>query len=157
MARTKNNPIPISAAGLSALKAELSNLRDERRPSMVNRVATARQDGDLKENFAYHDARQDLGMLDGRVQTIEGILRHAVVIEEVQGDGLIGLGSSVVVRDEFGDSRYTVVGSTEADIARGLISLASPMGTALMGRRIGDNVTFQTPGGERTATVIEVD
>ena len=96
-------------------------------------------------------------MLDGRVQTIEGILRHAVVIEEVQRDGLIGLGSSVVVRDEFGDSRYTVVGSTEADIARGLISLASPMGTALMGRRIGDNVTFQTPGGERTATVIEVD
>jgi transcription elongation factor GreA len=157
MARTKNNPIPISAAGLSALKAELSNLRDERRPSMVNRVATARQDGDLKENFAYHDARQELGMLDGRVQTIEGILRHAVVIEPAQKDGSIGLGSSVVVRDEFGDSRYTVVGPAEADIARGLISLGSPMGTALMGRRIGDKVTFQTPGGERNAMVIEVD
>ena len=88
-------------------------------------------------------------MLDGRVQTIEGILRHAVVIDDVRQDGTIGLGSSVVVRDEFGDSRYTLVGPAEADIAGGLISLASPMGTALMGRRIGDNVSFKTPGGER--------
>ena len=157
MARTKNTPIPISTAGLSALKAELTHLRDQRRPPMVNRVAAARQDGDLKENFAYHDARQELGMLDGRVQTIEGILRHAVVIDDVRQDGTIGLGSSVVVRDEFGDSRYTLVGPAEADIAGGLISLASPMGTALMGRRIGDNVSFKTPGGERSATVLEVD
>jgi transcription elongation factor GreA len=157
MARTKNTPIPISAAGLAALKDELSQLRDQRRPPMVNRVATARQDGDLKENFAYHDARQELGMLDGRVQTIEGILRHAVVIEEAQQDGSIGLGSSVVVRDDFGDSRYTVVGPAEADIARGLISIASPMGTALMGRRAGDNIVFNTPGGQRGVTVIEVD
>jgi transcription elongation factor GreA len=157
MARTKNTPIPISAAGLSALRAELGQLRDERRPAMVNRMATARQDGDLSENFAYHDARHELGMLDGRVQTIESILRNAVVINEVQKDGSIGLGSTVVVRDEFGDSRYTVVGPAEADIARGMISIASPMGTALMGRRVGDQLRFTTPGGARSATVIEVD
>ena len=157
MARTKNTPIPISAAGLSALNEELVHLRDERRPPMVNRVATARQDGDLKENFAYHDARQELGMLDGRVQTIEGILRRAVVIDKARKDGSIGLGSTVVVRDEFGDSRYALVGPAEADIGRGLISVASPMGTALMGRREGESVTFKAPDGERSAAVIQVD
>jgi transcription elongation factor GreA len=156
MARRKDTPIPISAAGLSALKAELANLRDERRPTMVNRVAAARQDGDLKENFAYHDARQELGMLDGRVETIEGILRNAVVIEDTKTDGSIGLGSRVVVRDEFGENSYALVGPAETDIAGGLISLASPIGAALLGRRVGDIVTFETPGGERSATVVEV-
>ena len=156
MPRAKNEPIPITAAGLAALKAELAELV-ERRPSMVDRVASARSDGDLKENFAYHDARRDLGMADGRVQTIEAILQNAVVIEATAANGSIGIGSKVVVTDEFGESSYEVVGPAEVDIARGLISLASPMGAALMGRSVGDTISFTTPGGERSARVVKVD
>lgn len=156
MARTDDKVVPMTAAGLVALKAELADLR-QKRPSMVDRVATARSDGDLKENFAYHDARQDLGMLDGRVQTIEAILADVVVIEGARTDGTVALGSKVVVRDEFGESTYSLVGPAEADIGRGMISHQSPLGTALVGRRVGDSVTFTTPGGDRSAEVVSVD
>ncbi|MEA2683179.1 MAG: transcription elongation factor GreA [Chloroflexota bacterium] len=155
MARTEDAPIPITPAGYEALKAELAELK-ERRPSMVDRVASARSDGDLKENFAYHDARHDLGMLDGRVETIEGLLHGAVVVDEVRGDGAIGVGSKVVVKDEFGESTYTLVGPAEVDLARGLISLSSPMGAALMGGRVGETITFNTPGGDRSATIVGI-
>jgi len=156
MATTSQNPIPITAQGLKALQTELAELR-ERRPSMVERVASARSDGDLKENFAYHDARQDLGMLDGRVQTIEGILASATVIEEAAADGTVRLGSRVVVRDEFGESSYTLVGPAEVDLGRGWISHESPLGTAVVGGKMGDTVSFKTPGGERTAEIVGVD
>src|SRR5258708_16324810 len=156
MTRAKNERIPITATGLAALGAEVAALV-ERRPSMVARVASARSDGDLKENFAYHDARRDLGMADGRVQTIEAILQNAVVIEATAANGSIGIGSKVVVTDEFGESSYEVVGPAEGAIARGLISLASPMGAALMGRSVGDTISFTTPGGERSARVVQVD
>jgi transcription elongation factor GreA len=156
MARNRDTPIPITAAGLAALKAELAQLR-HRRPSMVDRVASARSDGDLKENFAYHDARQDLGMLDGRVQTIEAIVATAVVADGARPDGSIGLGSTVVVRDDLGDSTYSLVGPAEADVARGMISLESPLGSALIERKVGETVTFESPGGPRTATIVKVD
>ena len=123
---------------------------------MVDRVASARSDGDLKENFAYHDARRDLGMLDGRVQSIEAILATAVVIESPKPGASIGLGSKVVVRDDLGESRYSLVGPAESDIARGLISVESPLGRALLHRRVGETVSFETPGGPRSATVVAV-
>ena len=138
------------------MKNELAELVD-RRPSMVDRVASARSDGDLKENFAYHDARRDLGMDDGRAQTIEAILRDAVVIDETARDGSIGIGSRALVADEFGESIYEIVGPAEADVARGLISLVSPLGAALIGKSVGDTVRFSTPGGERSAKVVRVD
>ena len=156
MARNEDAPIPITPAGFEALKTELAELR-ERRPAIVDRVASARSDGDLKENSAYHDARHDLGMLDGRVATIESLLHSAVVVHEVRDDGSIGVGSKVVVKDEFGEGTYTLVGPAEVDLARGLISLSSPMGAALMGRRVGETITFNTPGGDRSATVAGID
>ena len=155
MPKPSDEPIPITAAGLDALKAELKELQ-ARRPGMVDRVANARSDGDLKENFAYHDGRHDLGMLDGRVETIEAILANAAVADDASSDGSIGLGATVVVKDEFGESTYALVGPAEADIARGMISIASPMGAALVGRRVGDRISFTSPGGEREATVVEV-
>jgi transcription elongation factor GreA len=156
VASTSENPIPITAQGLRALQSELAELQ-AKRPSMVERVASARSDGDLKENFAYHDARQDLGMLDGRVQTIEGILASATVITEAAADGTVRLGSKVVVRDEFGESNYRLVGPAEVDLGRGWISHESPLGTALVGSRVGEKVTFQTPGGDRSAEIVAVD
>ena len=145
----------MTAFGFEALKRELAELR-ARRASLVEEVAAARSQGDLSENFAYHDARQHLGMLDGRVQTIEATLARVKVIEEGGAQGVARIGSTVVLRDEFGESTYQIVGPSEGNMARGLMSTASPMGSALLDHRAGDRVTFQTPGGERQATVVRV-
>jgi transcription elongation factor GreA len=146
----------MTAEGRAKLEAELKELVQERRPQLVQLVATTRAEGDLKENFGYHDARQALGMLDGRVQTIEAMLRDAEIIEEAAPDGTVKLGSKVTVRDDFGDSDYTIVTVAEADVTKGMISMESPLGAALAGRSAGDEVTFETPAGERTARVVEV-
>jgi transcription elongation factor GreA len=147
--------VHLTAAGRANLEAELRELVNNRRAAIVKRVATAREEGDLSENFAYHDARRELGLLDGRVQTIENMLRHARVMETTVGE-VVGLGSTVAVRDEFGESTYVIVGPVEADVAGGRISMVSPLGAALMGRTVGDEVTFSSPGGPRTATIASV-
>ncbi|HWF57372.1 MAG TPA: transcription elongation factor GreA [Candidatus Dormibacteraeota bacterium] len=147
--------VHLTEEGRARLEEELRDLVDNRRPVIVKRVATARAEGDLSENFAYHDARQELGLLDGRVQTIEAMLRHAQIMEVTVGD-VVGLGSSVTVRDEFGESKYTIVGPVEADVPGGRISMVSPLGAALMGRTVGDEVQFSSPGGTRTAVITAV-
>jgi transcription elongation factor GreA len=147
--------IPMTAVGFEALKSELAQLR-ARRPAMVEEVAAARSQGDLSENFAYHDARQNLGMLDGRIQMIEATLTRAQVVEDSDTKDVARIGSTVVVRDEFGESTYQIVGPTEGNMARGLMSIASPMGSSLLDRRAGETVTFKTPGGERQATLVSV-
>lgn len=152
----RDEPIPLSADGHAALEAELTTLLEER-PVIVKRVAAAREQGDLRENFAYHDARRELGMLDGRVATIQATLRRAVIVEAAAGgsDSVV-LGSTVTVKDDFGETTYTVVGPAEADIAAGRISLQSPLGAALAGCKAGDTATFEAPAGERTVTVVSV-
>jgi transcription elongation factor GreA len=147
--------VHITAEGRTKLEEELRDLVDHRRPVIVRRVSTARQEGDLSENFAYHDARRELGLLDGRVQTIESQLRHAKVMETTVGD-VVGLGSTVTVRDEFGESTYVIVGPVEADVAGGRISMVSPLGAALMGKTVGDEVSFSSPGGTRSAMIAAV-
>ena len=144
----------MTQAGFDALNAELAELR-ARRPVLVEEVSAARSQGDLSENFAYHDARQHLGMLDGRIQTVEATLRRAQVVA-APSSGVVRIGSSVVVRDEFGESSYEIVGPTEGNMAKGLMSIASPMGSALVDRKAGDTISFKTPGGERKATVVSV-
>jgi transcription elongation factor GreA len=144
--------VHLTADGRARLEDELRELVDNRRPVIVQRVATARAEGDLSENFAYHDARQELGLLDGRVQTIEAMLRNAKVMETTVGD-VVGLGSTVTIRDEFGESTYVIVGPVEADVAAGRISMVSPLGAALMGRTVGDEVSFSSPGGTRSAII----
>jgi transcription elongation factor GreA len=147
--------VHLTAAGRTRLEEELRELVENRRPAIVRRVAVARAEGDLSENFAYHDARRELGVLDGRVQTLESMLRHALVMEVTVGE-VVGLGSTVTVRDEFGESTYAIVGPVEADVVSGRISMVSPLGAALMGRTVGDEVSFSSPGGSRIATITSV-
>lgn len=151
-----NKPIPLTPEGRADLEAELERLVKVERPKIVKRVSETRAEGDLKENFGYHDARQELGMLDGRVQTIEATLRNAVVVEDVPKDGTVRMRSTVTLRDEFGESTYTIVGPAEADVTRGLISTESPLGAALEGRRAGDSVSFAAPNGTREVTIVSV-
>ena len=155
MPSRENPSIPMTAAGYEALRTELADLK-ARRPALVDEVANARSQGDLSENFAYHDARQHLGMLDGRIQAIENSLSNARVVAEPGAQGVVQIGSRVVVRDEFGESSYDIVGPTEGNMARGLLSVASPLGKALVDRQAGDTVSFSTPGGDREATILSV-
>src|SRR2546423_12088264 len=111
MSKERGSPIPMTASGFAALTAELAELR-ARRAGLVGEVAAARSQGDLSENFAYHDARQQLGMLDGRIQTIENTLKRAQVVEETGIKDIVRIGSRVMVRDEYGDSSYEIVGPT---------------------------------------------
>ncbi len=152
---TSDKTVHLTPEGRDRLESELRDLVENRRPVIVQRVATARAEGDLSENFAYHDARQELGLLDGRVQTIEAMLRNAQVLETTVGE-VVGLGSTVTIRDEFGESTYVIVGPVEADVAGGRISMVSPLGAALMGRTVGDEVTFASPGGNRSAIIAAV-
>src|SRR2546429_7021394 len=154
MSQKKHDPIPIPAAALGPRKPGRGGLRAPR-PAMVEEVAAARSQGDLSENFAYHDARQHLGMLDGRVQTIENTLKRAHVAESGVS-GIVRIGSRVVVRDEFGDATYEIVGPTEGTMACGPMSVAAPLGGWLVDRRAGDTVTFKTPAGERQATIVNI-
>jgi transcription elongation factor GreA len=147
--------VHLTPEGRDRLEEELRDLVENRRPVIVQRVATARAEGDLSENFAYHDARQELGLLDGRVKTIEATLRNAQVLETTVGE-VVGLGSTVTIRDEFGESIYVIVGPVEADVAGGRISMMSPLGAALMGRTVGDEVSFGSPGGTRSAIIAAV-
>ncbi len=152
----RGRPVLLTTEGQAALIAEMRELVDTKRPEIVQRVATARAEGDLRENFAYHDARRELGLLDGRVQTIEGMLRNAQIVEPAAYDGTVGLGATVVVRDDFGDSEYIIVVPAEADIARQRISLELPLGAAMSGHRAGDEVTVDSPGGIRRVAIIQV-
>ena len=95
-------------------------------------------------------------MLDGRVQTIEATLRLAVVVDTHTSGGAVTMGSKVEVRDDFGDQTYAIVGPAEADITAGKVSIKSPLGEALLGSKVGDKVTFATPGGERSAEILKV-
>lgn len=149
-------PVLLTAEGHAALIVEMRELIDTTRPEIVERVAAARAEGDLRENFAYHDARRELGLVDGRVQTIERMLRHAVIVAAAAYDGTISLGATVIIRDDFGDSEYIIVVPAEADIARQRISLDSPLGSAISGHRAGDEVGFDSPGGARRVVIVEV-
>ncbi len=146
---------PMTAAGKAALEAELAQLV-EQRIEIVQRVSDTRSEGDLRENAGYHQAREDHSRLEGRVQELEALLRTAVIITEGTTDGTVQLGSTVAVRDEFGDSEYTIVGVHEADLGAGRLSHLSPVGRALIGHRPGDAVTIQTPGGAREVRIVSV-
>lgn len=150
-------PVQLTPEGLAALQHELVDLVEVQRPKVVARVAETRAEGDLKENFGYHDARQELGMLDGRVETIRAMLRTATVIEPAPRDGTVQLLSVVTVADEWGESTYTMVGTAEANISQGKISPDSPLGSALLGHRAGDTVQFEAPSGSQQVRIVKVD
>lgn len=149
----------VSADGIERLRAEHAELTGVRRPEVIARIKSAKELGDLKENADYTSAREEQSFLEGRIAAIEATLRSARVIEAPTGDaaGRAGLGSTVTVEDATGDRMtYEIVGSAEADPAGGRISNASPVGKALLGRAVGDEVVVATPRGEARYRVIEL-
>ncbi len=150
-------PVLVSAEGLERLQAELDGLLAER-PGVIKRIATAREHGDLKENAEYHAAREEQGFLEGRIKALEAKLKVAQVVAPTERGARVEIGSHVKL-DEDGEEtvEWQVVGSAEANSQQGRISSVSPVGAALMGRRVGDAVTIVTPGGEIHYRILAID
>lgn len=133
--------VPVTREGLERLKVELQELKDVRRPQIVEAIAEARSHGDLRENAAYDAAKHDQAMNEKRIADLESLLRNAVVIDEADArpaDGFVRLGSTVVVEVDGDEERYTIVGAIEAKPSEGRISNESPVGKALLGKRVGE-------------------
>ena len=147
----------ISPAGKAEAEAELEHLRNVRRPEIVVAIKEAREFGDLSENAEYHAAREAQGLNESRIRVLEHHLATAEV-RAANNDGSIEVGSKVSYRDLAADrlSEVTLVHQLEADLAAGKLSVTSPIGRALLGRRGGDRVTLETPRGRKELEVVEV-
>ncbi len=152
--------VPLTVRGAEKLRAELTHLKTEARPKVINAIAEARAHGDLKENAEYHAAREQQSFIEGRVKDIEGKLSHAQIIDvtTISADGRVIFGATVDVYEDADDSEHTfqIVGDDEADIKEGLISVSSPMARAMIGKSVGDEIVVQTPNGTRDMEILDV-
>ncbi|MEA3249448.1 MAG: transcription elongation factor GreA [Patescibacteria group bacterium] len=150
-----DKPVYVSKEGLKKLKEELVHLKTVKKPEVAKRIEEAKELGDLKENAEYHDAKDQMGWVMGRVIQLESEIGHAQIVEKTNGD-TVGIGSSVKVK--YGDKEkvMTVVGATEADPIQGLISNDSPLGQALIGKKVGDKVEVEVPAGKIMYSILEV-
>ena len=141
--------IKLTAEHLEELKQELNYLKTVREKEVAEQIKEARSFGDLSENSEYDEAKNEQGKLYSRIAELEEVLANYVLIDEDQGTDTAHMGCTVVVKDlEFGDEEtYQMVGSREADPINGRISEESPFGKALLGRKVGDKVSFEAPAG----------
>jgi transcription elongation factor GreA len=150
----------ITPAGLEAMQAELKALEEDGRREIAERIKTAREWGDLKENSEYHDAKNDQAHLETKIARLREKLSAAVVVEEGQAaapDGAVGFGSTVLVRDQNGVERtWRIVSSHDAAPAEGRLSADSPVARALVGRRSGERAAVVLPKGESLLTILSV-
>ena len=149
-----------TAEGLHALEAELAALEGEGRREIAERIKTAREWGDLKENSEYHDAKNEQAHLETKIARLREKIAQAVVVEEQSGagDGVVGFGSTVVVRDHEGSEQtWRIVSSRDAAPKEGRLSAESPVAVALLGRAPGEQISVSLPRGKRTLTVISIN
>ncbi|HVM91083.1 MAG TPA: transcription elongation factor GreA [Verrucomicrobiae bacterium] len=146
----------VSPEFLQKLKDELHDLKTNQRRELANRIEQAKALGDLSENAEYHEAKDALGFVEGRILEIEDLLKNAVVVEQEHGGTNVRVGASVKVRVNGKEKTFQIVGSNEADPASGKISNESPIGAALIGAKPGDTVSVRTPSGSTEYEVIEI-
>ncbi len=149
---------PMTRAGYERLAAELDRLKRVDRPAITRAIAEARAHGDLSENAEYHAAREKQSFIEGRIAELEAKVGAAEVIDPPQDGDRITFASTVRLEDESGkEYRYWIVGSDEAEPSRGKISILSPLARTLIGKRVGDRVTAQLPGGRKTFEILEAN
>src|SRR5215475_150986 len=149
---------PMTRAGYDKLKDELDRLKRIERPAITKAIAEARAHGDLSENAEYHAAREKQSFIEGRINDLEGKVNGAEVIDPPSGGDRVTFASTVRLEDESRkEIRYWIVGSDEADPQKGRISILSPLARTLIGKRVGDSVTAQLPGGKKTFEILEVN
>ena len=151
-------PYYLTPEGEAKLRAELEELKGPRREELSQRLRSAIQMGDLSENADYHKAKEDQGFLEGRIKELENILRNAVTIEKTAGQDTIFIGAHVTIQEGSEEPEtYHLVGPTEADPRKGRISHESPIGRALMDKKVGDIAEAETPGGKLKFKILKIE
>ena len=149
---------PMTRTGYEKLKEELERLKHVERHAITKAIAEARAHGDLSENAEYHAAREKQSFVEGRIAELEGKVGAAEVIEPPTTGDRVTFGSTVRLENEKGQEvRYQIVGSDEAEPAKGRISVLAPLARTLIGKRVGDTVTAQLPGGKRTFDILQAN
>lgn len=146
----------VSNEGLENLKAELHNLKTVKRRELADRIESAKALGDLSENAEYHEAKENLAFVEGRIQQINDMLQNVSIIDPSVTTGVIRIGSTFVAEANGKERTFKIVGSNEADPATGLISNESPLGDAFQGHSVGDKVEVQIPSGIMVYTVVSI-
>ncbi|HXR53653.1 MAG TPA: transcription elongation factor GreA [Acidimicrobiales bacterium] len=143
------------------LVAELEDLTTRGRNEIATTIEAARAMGDLSENGDYHAAKDSQGKMESRVRHLQALLKHATVVEDEGGDGSVSAGSTVTLRydgdDEDDVQRYFVGSIEERRADMPVVSPSAPLGKALLGKRAGDTVEYEAPGGSLKVTIVEVD
>jgi transcription elongation factor GreA len=149
----------LTEEGLKKLVEELQYLETERRAEVAARIQSAKEEGDISENAEYDDAKHEQAFVEGRIMTVRAMIRNAQLIENNGPSDEVRLGSHVSVLEEGLDEPelYHIVGSAEVDPLNGRVSNESPIGQALMGRRVGAVVSYQAPAGEIKLTILGID
>lgn len=151
---------PITREGYESLKKEHEFLLNTKRPAILKAIEEARAHGDISENAEYDAAKEEFQFLQQRVAEIEEKIKNSEIVDGRQGDGeTVAFGCCIVLKnlDTDEDVIYTLVGPYESDIQRGRISMSSPLGRALLGKAVGDEVAFKAPGGERIYEIVKIE
>lgn len=147
----------ITAEGLEKLKKELDELRNSKRREISERIQEAKELGDLSENAEYVEAKNEQAFAEGRIQEIESILKHATIIKQSKKHASqVEVGSKIKIQDEKDTKEYYIVGSNEADPAKGRISNESPIGQAFLGKKVGDIIEISVPQGNKKFKIVAI-
>ena len=152
--------IPFTLSGLEKIKFELNNLKKSERPQIIQAIAVEREHGDLKENAEYHAAKDRQSFIEGRITELEDVISRAEVINLSKLSGeTVTFGTKVKIIDEENDQEtdYQIVGPYEANLELGLISIASPIAKALIGKEEGTSVAVATPGGTKYYEILSIE
>ena len=152
--------VPFTFSGLEKIKLELDNLKKIERPQIIQAISVAREHGDLKENAEYHAAKEKQAFIEGRITELEDVTSRAEVIDLTKLSGeTVTFGTKVSIVDEENDqeTNYQIVGPYEANLEEGLISVASPIARALIGKEVGTSVVVTTPGGTKNYEILTIE
>lgn len=147
----------VTKEGLKKLEDELQQLKTEKRKEIANRIAEAKELGDLSENAEYHEAKEEQGFVEARIAELEVMLKNTEIIQHRKNTKVVQIGSTVKIKMKGGSAmEVTIVGSSEADPSKQLISNESPLGQALLDKAVGDSVDVEVPAGMMTYTIDSV-
>ncbi len=147
----------LTEEGLKKLKDELKVLKEDRRHEVIERIQEAVSHGDLSENADYAQAKEEQAFIEGRIQELEDMVKNAQIIEHKSDHNLVSIGSTVSIRMNGKDLKYTIVGANEANPASGKISNESLVGRALLGAKRGDKIPVETPAGKTEYEIINIE
>ena len=151
-----NKPTYLSKEGLTKLRSELDEMISVKRPEVANRIHDAKEHGDLSENAEYEDAKNEQAFVEGKIQTLEALIKNATIIDENHSTEHVQIGSTVSVESTDGAETFTIVGSAEAKPGEGRISNESPVGRALLGKRKGDKIIVRVPAGDFSYKIVSI-